>query len=206
MNLKEMMELIEAKESKEVKELKELVLKQGSNVLDVQSSLLELEKNMGKKDNKDELELKMIQLEEKTLLLEKEVKNKQRDPEENRMRQILLKIIEEKFSEKSRSMDTKIQQIKNENSKEFASLKQIIQQKDELIVSLQGTITRNYEEMLTIRQNINQANMKTNGIIQSIGMKLNEVDQDFGQKIQGLDQAMRKTDNKCKDLENKITK
>ena len=37
-------------------------------------------------------------------------------------------------------------------------------------------------------------------------MKLNEVDQDFGQKIQGLDQAMRKTDNKCKDLENKITK
>ena len=57
-------------------------------------------------------------------------------------------------------MDTKIQQIKNENSKEFASLKQIIQQKDELIVSLQGTITRNYEEMLTIRQNINQANMK----------------------------------------------
>uniref|UniRef100_A0A915LHH1 Uncharacterized protein n=1 Tax=Meloidogyne javanica TaxID=6303 RepID=A0A915LHH1_MELJA len=57
-------------------------------------------------------------------------------------------------------MDTKIQQIKNENSKEFASLKQIIQQKDEFIVSLQGTITRNYEEMLTIRQNINQANMK----------------------------------------------
>uniref|UniRef100_A0A915LIY0 Uncharacterized protein n=1 Tax=Meloidogyne javanica TaxID=6303 RepID=A0A915LIY0_MELJA len=116
-----MMELIEAKESKEVKELKELVLKQGSNVLDVQSSLLELEKNMGKKDNKDELELKIIELEEKILLLEKEVKN-------------------------------------------------------------------------------------TNGIIQSIGMKLNEVDQDFGQKIQGLDQAMRKTDNKCKDLENKITK
>uniref|UniRef100_A0A914MCS9 t-SNARE coiled-coil homology domain-containing protein n=1 Tax=Meloidogyne incognita TaxID=6306 RepID=A0A914MCS9_MELIC len=122
------------------------------------------------------------------------------------MRQILLKIIEEKFTDISRSTETKIQQIKNENSKEFASLKQIIQQKDELIVSLQGTITRNYEEMLTIRQNINQANMKTNGIIQSIGMKLNEVDQDFGQKIQGLDQAMRKTDNKCKDLENKITK
>jgi len=37
-------------------------------------------------------------------------------------------------------------------------------------------------------------------------MKLNEVDQDFGQKIQGLDQAMRKTDNKCKDLEDKIAK
>uniref|UniRef100_A0A915LQ94 EF-hand domain-containing protein n=1 Tax=Meloidogyne javanica TaxID=6303 RepID=A0A915LQ94_MELJA len=46
----------------------------------------------------------------------------------------------------------------------------------------------------------------TNGIIQSIGMKLNEVDQDFGQKIQGLDQAMRKTDNKCKDLEDRIAK
>uniref|UniRef100_A0A915LRY0 Uncharacterized protein n=1 Tax=Meloidogyne javanica TaxID=6303 RepID=A0A915LRY0_MELJA len=159
-----MMELKEA-ELKEVNELKELVLQQGSNVLGVQSRLLEIEKNMGKKDNKDELELKIIELEEKILLLEKEVKN-----------------------------------VK------FASLKQIIQQKDELIVSLQGTITRNYEEMLTIRQNINQANMKTNGIIQSIGMKLNEVDQDFGQKIQGLDQAMRKTDNKCKDLENKITK
>nr|CAD2179825.1 unnamed protein product [Meloidogyne enterolobii] len=200
------MELIEAKELKEVNELKELVLKQGSNVLGVQSRLLEIEKNMGKKDNKDELELKMIQLEEKTLLLEKEVKNKHRDQDEPRMRQILLKIIEEKFTDINRSMETKIQQIKNENSKEIASLKQIIQQKDELIVSLQGTITRNYEEMLTIRQNINQANMKTNGIIQSIGMKLNEVDQDFGQKIQGLDQAMRKTDNKCKDLENKITK
>ncbi|CAK5075888.1 unnamed protein product [Meloidogyne enterolobii] len=70
-----MMELMEAKELKEVKDLKELVLKQGSNVLGVQSRLLEIEKNMGKKDNKDELELKMIQLEEKTLLLEKEVKN-----------------------------------------------------------------------------------------------------------------------------------
>ncbi|CAK5079922.1 unnamed protein product [Meloidogyne enterolobii] len=48
--------------------------------------------------------------------------------------------------------------------------------------------------------------LKTNGIIQSIGMKLNEVDQDFGQKIQGLDQAMRKTDNKCNNLEDKIAK
>ena len=69
------MELMEAKELKEVKELKDLVLQQGSNLLGVQSSLLEIEKNMGKKDNKDELELKMIELEEKTLLLEKEVKN-----------------------------------------------------------------------------------------------------------------------------------
>uniref|UniRef100_A0A914NBF0 Uncharacterized protein n=1 Tax=Meloidogyne incognita TaxID=6306 RepID=A0A914NBF0_MELIC len=207
MNVKEMMELMEAKELKEVKELKELVLKQGSNVLDVQSSLFELEKNMGKKDNKDELELKIIELEEKTLLLEKEVKNKQRDPEELRiLRQVLLKIIEEKFTDISRSTETKIQQIKNENSKEIASLKQIIQQKDELISSLQESMTKNYEEMLTLRQNINQANMKTNGIIQSIGMKLNEVDQDFGQKIQGLDQAMRKTDNKCKDLEDRIAK
>uniref|UniRef100_A0A915PCZ3 Ubiquitin-like domain-containing protein n=1 Tax=Meloidogyne floridensis TaxID=298350 RepID=A0A915PCZ3_9BILA len=184
-------------------ELKDLVLQQGSNLLGVQSSLLEIEKNMGKKDNKDELELKMIELEEKTLLLEKEVKNKQRDPEELRMiRQVILKIIEEKFADISRSTETKIQQIKNDNSKEFASLKQIIQQKDELI----KTIEKNYEEMLTLRQNINQANMKTNGIIQSIGMKLNEVDQDFGQKIQGLDQAMRKTDNKCKDLEDRIAK
>uniref|UniRef100_A0A914NI54 Uncharacterized protein n=1 Tax=Meloidogyne incognita TaxID=6306 RepID=A0A914NI54_MELIC len=207
MNVKEMMELMEAKELKEVKELKDLVLQQGSNLLGVQSSLLEIEKNMGKKDNKDELELKMIELEEKTLLLEKEVKNKQRDPEELRMiRQVILKIIEEKFADISRSTETKIQQIKNENSKEFASLKQIIQQKDELISSLQETIEKNYEEMLTLRQNINQANMKTNGIIQSIGMKLNEVDQDFGQKIQGLDQAMRKTDNKCKDLEDRIAK
>nr|CAD2189505.1 unnamed protein product [Meloidogyne enterolobii] len=207
MNLKEMMELMEAKELKEVKDLKELVLKQGSNVLGVQSSLFELEKNMGKKDNKDELELKIIELEEKTLLLEKEVKNKQRDPEELQIiRQVLLKIIEEKFTDINRSMETKIQQIKNENSQEIASLKQIIQQKDELISSLQETITKNYEEMLTLKQNINQANMKTNGIIQSIGMKLNEVDQDFGQKIQGLDQAMRKTDNKCKDLEDRIAK
>nr|CAD2195746.1 unnamed protein product [Meloidogyne enterolobii] len=207
MNVKEMMELMEAKELKEVKELKDLVLQQGSNLLGVQSSLLEIEKNMGKKDNKDELELKMIELEEKTLLLEKEVKNKQRDPEELRMiRQVILKIIEEKFADISRSTETKIQQIKNENSKEFSALKQIIQQKDELINSLQETIEKNYEEMLTLRQNINQANMKTNGIIQSIGMKLNEVDQDFGQKIQGLDQSMRKTDNKCKDLEDKITK
>uniref|UniRef100_A0A915N496 Viral A-type inclusion protein n=1 Tax=Meloidogyne javanica TaxID=6303 RepID=A0A915N496_MELJA len=53
---------------------------------------------------------------------------------------------------------------------------------------------------------VNVILLRTNGIIQSIGMKLNEVDQDSGQKIQGLDQALRKTDNKCKDLENKITK
>ncbi|KAL7080187.1 hypothetical protein ACQ4LE_000338 [Meloidogyne hapla] len=191
--------------------LKQFMIDQGNNFLELQTKLLDVEMKMiNEKEEKDALELKVIQMEEKTQLLEKELRNSKSNLNETQaVKQVLQKMVDEKFNQINRSMETKIQQIKNENSEQISSLKKIIQLKDEHINSLEETLTKSNEEIKILKKDQetkNQEDTKTDQIIQSFGVYLNELDQECQRRFQTIEQNMGARNNKLETQIEKIDK